>query len=174
MFTHQMKLVALLILGIGVSLSAPSPSAEIRPMVTTEQVDLWTKQWQKRLDMNDWRITTLIVRHSDLKPETLGNLHWDTENHTATIRVLDPRDYELPPSEVPQDIEYTIVHELIHLQLSVLPRDLSTRTVEERVVNKISEALFHLEKGAGYRARVFPAKNAAAKSKNPTEASRAQ
>ncbi len=169
-----MKLAALLILGIGVSLSAPLPSADTPALVTSEQVDHWTKQWQKRLDMGDWRIITLIVRHSELKPETLGNLHWDTENHTATIRVLDPRDYELPPSDVPQDIEYTIVHELIHLQLSVLPRDTSTRTVEERVVNKISVALFQLEKGPSYRARVFPAKNSAPKSKSPTEASRAQ
>jgi len=169
-----MKLAALLALGIGASLCAPPPPADTSLLVTVEQADRWTKQWQKRLDMTDWRITTLIVRRSELKPETLGNLHWDTENHAATIRVLDPLDYELAPSDVPQDIEYTIVHELIHLQLSVLPRDLSTRVVEERVVNKISEALFQLEKGPGYRPHIFPAKDSTAKSKNPTEASRTQ
>ena len=169
-----MKLAALLALGVGVSLSAPLPSVETRFTVTAVQADHWTKQWQKRLDLSDWRISTLIVRKGDLKPETLGNLHWDTENHTATIRVLDPRDYELTSSEIPQDIEYTIVHELVHLQLSVLPRDLSTRTTEERVVNKISEALFQLEKGASYRLHVFPAKNADARPKSPSEASRIQ
>lgn len=169
-----MKLAALLILGIGVSLAAPPASQDTRPAVTPELVDRWTKTWQKRLDLSDWRVSTLIVRHGELKPETLGNLHWDSENHTATIRVLDPCDYELPAPDVPQDIEYTIVHELIHLQLSVLPRDANARTVEERVVNKISEALFQLEKGPGYRPRVFPAKNAELKSKTPSEASRAQ
>jgi len=75
---------------------------------------------------------------------------------------------------VPEDIEHTIVHELIHLRLSVLPRDLSTRMVEERAVNKISEALFQLEKGPSYRPHVFPASNAAAKAKSSTEASRTQ
>jgi hypothetical protein len=169
-----MKLAVLLVLGIGVSSAATPAPRDIRSTVTPEQVDRWTKQWQKRLDLGDWRIATLIVRHTELKPETLGNLHWDTENHTATIRVLDPCDYELPGSEVPQDIEYTIVHELIHLQLSVLPRDANARTVEERVVNKISEALFQLEKGPDYRPRAFPPKEAAVKSKSASEASRAQ
>jgi hypothetical protein len=169
-----MKFAALLVLGIGVSFSATPVSKDIRPAVTPDQVDRWTKLWQKRLDLSDWRVATLIVRHTELKPETLGNLHWDSENHTATIRVLDPCDYELPVADVPEDIEYTILHELIHLQLSVLPRDINTRTVEERVVNKISDALFQLEKGPGYRPRVFPPKNAELKSKSASEASRAQ
>jgi hypothetical protein len=162
-----MKLAILLILGVGVSSSAP-----LQP-VGSEQVDGWTKAWQKRLDLRDWQVSTLIVRHADLKPETLGNLHWNSENHTATIRVLDPRDYELPAAAIPEDIEYTIVHELVHLQLSVLPRDPGGRTVEERVVNKLSVALFQLEKGPGYRPHVYPAKTAAAR-KTPGEASRAQ
>jgi hypothetical protein len=169
-----MKFAVLLILGIGVCFSAPPVPRDVRPVVNTEQVDRWTKLWQKRLDLNDWRIATLIVRHTELKPETLGNLHWDTGNHTATIRVLDPCDYELAPADVPEDIEYTILHELIHLQLSVLPRDVNARTVEERVVNKISDALFQLEKGPGYHPRVFPPKNAELKPKSPGDASRTQ
>jgi hypothetical protein len=143
-----------------VSLSTPPASNDPGPAVTQEEIDGWTKLWQKRLDLVDWRIGTMIVRQTELKPETLGNLHWDTEVHTATIRVLDPCDYELPAWEVPEDIEYTIVHELIHLQLSVLPRDTNARIVEERVVNKISNALFQLEKGPGYRLHVAPAANA--------------
>jgi len=169
-----MKLALLLVLGTGVSFSAAPAPRDARPVVTPEQVDRWTKLWQKRLDLNDWQIVTLIVRHTELKPETLGNLHWDNEHHSATIRVLDPCDYELPLSDVPQDIEYTILHELIHLQLSVLPRDTNARAVEERVVNKISDALFKLEKGPDYRSRVFPPKNAELKAKSPGEASRTQ
>ena len=168
-----MKWVVLLVLGIGVSPAAPPAvhDKDARPLVGDTQVEQWTRSWQKRLDLGDWRITTQIVRVWDLKPDTLGNLHWNSETRTATIRVLNPADYELPPAEIPQDIEYTIVHELVHLQLSVLPRDPSTKNIEERVVNKISEALFQLEKGDAYHAH-SSATHAAVKPKSSSEASR--
>ena len=168
-----MKVVVSLVLGIGVSLAAPPAvhDKDARPLVGDTQVEQWTKAWQKRLDLNDWRITTQIVRVWDLKPDTLGNLHWNSDTRTATIRVLNPVDYELPVTDVPQDIEYTIVHELVHLQLSVLPRDPSTKNIEERVVNKISEALFQLEKGESYHARSVST-HAAAKPRSSSEASR--
>ena len=167
-----MKSVVLLVLGIGVCFAAPpGHDKDARPLVGDAQVERWTKVWQKRLDLNDWQITTQIVRVWDLKPDTLGNLRWNSDNRTATIRVLNPVDYDLPASDVPQDMEYTIVHEMVHLQLSALPRDPSTKNIEERVVNKISEALFQLEKGDSYHARTFSARPAP-KSKSATEASR--
>ena len=33
--------------------------------------------WQKRLTLQDWNIALLVVRSSELKPKTLGNIHWD-------------------------------------------------------------------------------------------------
>jgi hypothetical protein len=56
------------------------------PVVTQEEIDSWTKLWQKRLDLVDWRIGTMIVRQTELKPETLGNLHWDTSLRPQTPR----------------------------------------------------------------------------------------
>src|SRR5438552_15976326 len=102
-----MRLVVPLVLGIGVSLAAPPPvrDKDARLIVGDAQVERWTKNWQKRLDLIDWQITTQIVRVWDLKPDTLGNLHWNSENRTATIRVLNPVDYELPVADIPQDIE---------------------------------------------------------------------
>lgn len=150
-----MKLAVLLVLGACVSFgsSGTAPEKATTPAITQAQVDEWTRIWQKRLDLGEWSVTTLIVRASDLKPDTLGNLRWNTSNRTAVVKVLNPIDYELPPSEIGTDIEYTIVHELIHLQLSVLPHDGSTKLIEEKVVNRISEALFQLEKGASYHPR---------------------
>ena len=170
-----MKLAVLLILGICVSLgsSGSAPEKTTSPAVTQAQVDDWTRMWQKRLDLGEWNITTLIVRSSDLKPDTLGNLKWNTANRSAVIKVLNPADYELPSSEIATDIEYTVVHELIHLQLSVLPHDGSTKLVEEKVVNRISEALFQLEKGAAYHPRATMAKYFA-KSQGAAEASRSK
>ena len=93
---------------------------------------------------------------SELRPDTLGNLKWNSVNRTAAIKVLSPVDYDLPASEVVEDMEYTVVHELVHVQLSVLPRDTNRKDVEEIVVNKISDALMLLERGDTFRARSQP------------------
>lgn len=171
-----MKLAVLLVLGVCVSLggsSGLSSEKATSPAITQAQVDDWTRSWQRRLDLGEWTITTLIVRTADLKQDTLGNLKWNTANRTAVVKVLNPLDYELPSSEIPSDIEYTIVHELIHLQLSVLPHDGSAKLIEEKVVNRISEALFQLEKGPGYHPRASVAKYFV-KAQGSAEASRSK
>ena len=149
-----MKWVILLSLGICASSGAPPSKPPVRlPAVSQAEVDQWLKNWQKRLSLDDWDIGAQIVRSSDLRPDTLGNLKWNSATKTATVRVLNPLDYDLPASEIPTDIEYTVVHELIHLQLAALPRDPASKNIEEKVVNRISEALFALDKGASYRPR---------------------
>jgi hypothetical protein len=149
------------------------PEKATSPAITQAQVDEWTRSWQRRLDLGEWTVTTLIVRTSDLKPDTLGNLKWNINNRTAIVKVLNPLDYELPGSEIATDIEFTIVHELIHLQLAVLPHDGSSKSIEEKVVNRISEALFQLEKGPSYHPRASVAKYFV-KSQGSTEASRSR
>src|SRR5688572_5808905 len=73
----------------------------------TERVWLW----QKRLGLQDWNISVLVVRASELKARTLGNIHWDADKKRAVIRVLDPADYGLPLKEMLEDVEFTVVHE---------------------------------------------------------------
>jgi hypothetical protein len=138
----------LLILGCGVSWAATAPE----PTVTQAQVDRWLQIWQQRLALEEWKIDARIVRQSDLNPDTLGNLKWNAANYTATIKVLNPRDYDMPAAQIPADIERTVVHELVHLELSVLPRNGSKR-VEEQVVNRMTEALLGLDHGDNYAAR---------------------
>lgn len=129
--------------------AAPKPQAQ----VTQGQVDSWLRLWQGRLALDDWRVEAQIVRQSDLNADTLGNLKWNARTRTASIKVLDPRDYDMPATQIPADMERTVVHELIHLELSVLPRNGSKR-VEEQVVNRMTEALLGLDRGDNYAARV--------------------
>ena len=85
-----------------------------------------------------------------MKPKTLGNIHWDNEKKTAVLRVLDPADYKLPFNEMLQDIEFTVVHELIHLELSPvlspLQRNDANRREEEHAVNHMADALLKLDR----------------------------
>ena len=109
---------------------------------------LWV--WQKRLNLKEWNISVLVSRASDLKARTVGNIHWDREKKTAVIRVLDPADYEMALEPMLKDIEFTVVHELIHLEmvpiLSDLQRSAENRLEEEHAVNHLADALLKLDR----------------------------
>jgi len=101
--------------------------------------------WQQRLDLSDWQISILLSHSRDLKPGTLGNVHWDSEKKTAVIRVLSPNEYHASCHSALDDMEVTLVHELVHLELSSLPRPQASRGEEERAVNRITDALLKME-----------------------------
>jgi hypothetical protein len=102
--------------------------------------------WQQRLNLQDWKISIVMSHPGDLKPKTLGNIHWDADKKSAVIRVLDASDYRLPFREMLEDMEFTVVHELIHLELSSLPRSDASRRDEEHAVNQIADALLKLDR----------------------------
>jgi hypothetical protein len=102
--------------------------------------------WRQRLKLEDWSISAVMVRISDLPPKTLGGIRWDKPKKSAVIWVLDPSDYRLPFGEMLDDMELTIVHELVHLDLASLPRGTASRSSEERAVNGIAEAMLGLER----------------------------
>ncbi len=104
--------------------------------------------WQQRLNLQDWNISVLMTRRSDLKANTLGGIRWDKSKRTAVIRVQDPADYRLPAGEMLKDMEFTVVHELVHLELSSLPRSEASRSNEEHAVNQIAEALLRLDRAS--------------------------
>jgi hypothetical protein len=102
--------------------------------------------WQQLLGLENWNISILLSHRSDLKPSTLGNIHWDADKRSATIRVLDAEDYQMACPDALADMEFTIVHELVHLELSSLPRSEASRREEEFAVNQLTEALLKLER----------------------------
>jgi len=113
----------------------------VEPYVT-ERLSLW----QQRLKLQDWKITIVMAHPSDLKPKTLGNIHWDADKKSAILRVLDPSDYRMACHDMLDDMEFTVVHELIHLELSSLPRSEASRRDEEYAVNQIADALLALDR----------------------------
>ena len=130
------------------SLTDPTPRERtaLAQSFTTER--LWV--WQNRLNLQAWNISVVLARATELKPKTLGNIHWDLEKKTAVIRVLDPADYRLPFKEMLADMEFTVVHELIHLGLAPVLSDLqrsdANRREEEHTVNHMTEAFLKLDR----------------------------
>jgi hypothetical protein len=74
----------------------------------------------------------------------MGNIHWDTDVKEATIGVLSSYDYQLPWKAMLDDMEFTIVHELVHLHLASLPKSEASRRTEEHAVNELASALLGL------------------------------
>ena len=123
----------------GVQLDSPQTQATVAKFVNDA-----LHVWQERMNLKDWDIHVELVRADKLEPKTLGNIHWDTDVKKATIDVLSPLDYQLPYNAMLADMEVTVVHELVHLELASLPRSDASRRVEEHAVNEIANALLRL------------------------------
>jgi hypothetical protein len=152
----------LIALAVGLVASSPAFCATPAPVVnnpTARERTLLAESfaterlavWQQRLNLQEWTISIVIARATDLKPKTLGNIRWDLPKKTAVIRVLDPADYHLPYQDMLQDMEFTVVHELIHLELAPVLSDLqrseANRREEEHSVNHVADALLKLDRG---------------------------
>ena len=128
----------------------PEPSDQITAAERIAVAESFLTQrlaiWQKRLKLEDWNIGFKLVHLSDLKPKTLGNVHWDSDVKKASMSILCPADYKLPFADALKDMEFTIVHELVHLQLSSLPRNEASRSAEEKAVNTLTDALLNLDR----------------------------
>jgi hypothetical protein len=105
------------------------------------RLDHQMKTWQKRLGLDEWNLTVRLVRQSEIDRDTWGAAEWDPVKKSGVISVLDPRDYNLHGSELRLDMECTIVHELVHIQVS--PLDARDERIREDVVNGIMTALMN-------------------------------
>lgn len=99
------------------------------------------RAWQKRLGLENWNISVQVVRKTALDKNTWGNAEWDSDNRRGVINVLDPQDYNLKGTELKRDMECTIVHELVHIQVS--PLDSGDPEAHEEIVNRIMAALIN-------------------------------
>jgi hypothetical protein len=59
---------------------------------------------------------------------------------------LNASDYQMPFQATLNDLEFTIVHELIHLELVSLPRSEASRSDEEYAINHLADALLQSER----------------------------
>ncbi len=123
-----------------------TPAASDRVRMADEYLLPRLEVWQKRLKLEGWKITLVQSKLSELRPGTVGNIHWDESDKTARIRVLAASEYNSEYSAALRDMECTLIHELVHLVVSVRPRSDASREDEERVVSDISEAMLALER----------------------------
>jgi len=125
----------------------PEPALPERAPLASKFIAERLGIWQQRLQLQDWEIKVVISHPSELRGGTLGNIRWDLERKTAVIRVLDPSDYQTPFRTAMKDVEFTLVHELIHLEFASMTRTEASRREEEYAVNHMADALLRLDRG---------------------------
>lgn len=87
-------------------------------ILTQEQLEERLAYWQRVLRLQDWRVKARLVRERDFRnPGNQGECEWSLSTKVAIIRILDPVDYS-PDCAWLQDMERTLVHELLHLHFA--------------------------------------------------------
>lgn len=109
------------------------------------------EMWQKILRLQDWVVEVKIARGNgmDLGPMYLGSVTSNTKRKVALIKLLDPSDWN-SDTMVPQDMEVTLVHELLHLQCKgfdhLIKEDSLEDTGYEQMIILTSHALVYLRR----------------------------
>ena len=96
---------------------------------TDKEIRGMVAHWQERLSLRDWRIDLHIV--DELPGFENGCDRNNTDKRLAFIWI----------ARKGEDIEWTIVHELLHVVLWHVPSDGLGTTLEEQSVNMIVGAL---------------------------------
>ena len=109
------------------------------------------RKWQKVMRLQDWDIVCKIQRTKGMNMENVeGSCTWNVMNKTAVIRILDPVDY--PDNEWEQNMEETLVHELMHLHSAPFD-DFKMGTAKndalEQMIVTLSQALINSKKKGG-------------------------
>lgn len=100
------------------------------------------KRWQKRLRLRDWDIKIAVKRARHMTLDNVaGEILWNLHSKEAVIHILDPIDDECMTDE---NIEHTIVHELLHLHFAMINKLCDSphySTHEEQAIESIAKAL---------------------------------
>jgi hypothetical protein len=148
------------------------PAATPRPRARQRQVQAWLAEWQKALRLQDWLLRIEIKREKDMESEGChGTCHYSPALKNATIVLRDSIDFR-DGAGYPEDLEATIVHELLHLHFApfYITKGL-VNTFQEQAIEVIAHSLVGLKrrgeamaKGGGKKIkRNIPAAAASAK-----------
>jgi hypothetical protein len=134
-------------LGSAVQAQPTADTPEERQALANRYVHEILPYWQQRLHLEEWTVHVMLSRPQDLRPGTLGNIHWDRDGKVATIRVMDASGYHTDVASMLKDMQVTVVHELVHLELASLPVADADRSNQEFAIDRLVDALLSLDEG---------------------------
>ena len=104
-------------------------------------------RWQKLLYLQDWEVVIAPAEPHEMVANTrLAEVEYSLTSKEAYIRVCHPNP--ALESFAKQDLEASIVHELLHLHFAGLQEDMKVGSADhllhEVAVNQVSKALVNL------------------------------
>lgn len=118
-----------------------------KPTMTLREVTALCSEWQSALHLDHWRVNVSISPLRDIGPDKQGKCTFTERILHAHIQVLEPADY--PPGYPEQDIEETIVHELLHLWFAAvtpLSDDEFQDTMFEQAIDTVARTLVEVKR----------------------------
>ena len=110
--------------------------------MTDEELKSLMQEWVNRLGLQSWKIKLLTKQKADEMSErdSDGCVDYAECSRTARIELIDPESYG--ERVVPYDEEKTLVHELMHLKMSLFfESDPLLERVAHIILNDLAEAL---------------------------------
>lgn len=111
------------------------------------------RYWQKRLRLTDWTVTIRFASKKELcdgdEDISQGLNVYNLNARTSEILVIRPDDYDPStyPNKEQQDIENTVVHELLHLHLAPWQTESEAEDIQqEQAIEAMSYALVSLKR----------------------------
>lgn len=102
--------------------------------------------WQKALRLQDWVVIVRLARASEFANSIHcgGQVEWSILKRAAVIKISEAEDYANlcnKDFEIEQDMEVTLVHELLHLHTAPLAHVLKAESLEERYEEQMIDAV---------------------------------
>lgn len=120
--------------------------------LTQRKLTAFKREWQKRLHLLDWKIVIAFANLEFLKEITqstspVGACEHFAETKEAKIWVLQPSDWDVEPDARQQDVEDTVVHELLHCQFAPFSYESDIeRLYIEQTIETLTAALLELKR----------------------------
>lgn len=119
-------------------------------LLSQDELESRCRYWQSLLGLLDWDVKAKIARGNglDIPEGQQGRCNWTLGRKEAFVRVLDHIDWD-PAIIFPQDMEATLVHELLHLHLApfAAKEDSPEDTAQEQMIKALSYSLVSLARG---------------------------
>lgn len=120
-------------------------SKKLEYLIEEDKLDHYLEYWMARLNLKHWDIEVRIARHKDLGDGKLGRNRYDWNCFESRIELIHPDDFE---DWGPYDMEFILVHELLHLIIDVqYPVVKGRREIfSEQAINQIAQSFIDMER----------------------------
>jgi hypothetical protein len=118
---------------------------------TNEELQKLALEWCEYLNLsNNWDIVFNLERKSGIKDGCQADCDWTLGSNTAIINIMDHIDWE--NKLFPQDMEVSLVHELLHLYFCTFDntKDDSAEHIRlEQTIETLAKSLVNLKRLKG-------------------------